>query len=226
MEQRSPEWWAARCGKVTASRICDVMARTQKGWGAARRHYLDELVAERLSGQPAPQKYVASLERRQEMESEARIAYEFYSDNTVAEVGFIDHPTIPNAGGSPDGLIGDDGGLEIKCCDSPAHIEMLTTHVIDKDYLQQCDFNMACTGRDWWDFESYDPTMPEELKVYVQRIPRNEDRIAETEAAVIQFLSEVDEKVERVKTISRGGSPLAVALEKSLARAGGEHVVQ
>lgn len=220
MEQRSPEWWAARCGKVTASRICDVMARTQKGWGTARRHYLDELVAERLSGQPAPQRYVASLERRQELEAEARIAYEFYSDNTVEQVGFIEHPTIPNCGASPDGLIDSDGGLEIKCCDAPVHLETLSTGVIDKDYILQIQFGIACAERKWWDFASYEPTMPEELKLYVQKVPRDVDRIAEIEAAVTGFLAEVDAKVERIKALGNGGNPLELSLEKSIAAVG------
>lgn len=226
MEQGTQEWRDARCGKVTASHIADVMARTQKGWGAARKHYMDKLVAERITGRPMPQKSVASLDRRLEMEPDARVAYEFYSDNTVDEVGFIEHPTIPNAGASPDGLIGDDGGLEIKCCDSAQHLEMLTTGVIDSGYLLQCHFGMACTGREWWDFASYDPLMPEELKLYVQRIPRDEAKIGEIEAAVIQFLSEVDLRVEQVMARTAGKSPLEVTLEKSLSIAGGTNVVQ
>lgn len=217
MEQGSLEWHAAKCGKVSASRIADVMARTQKGWGAPRKHYMDKLVAERITGQPMGQKSVPSLDRRLEMEPEARIAYEFYSDNTVVEVGFIDHPIIPNCGASPDGLIGDDGGLELKCCDSPAHIEMLTTSVIDKGYLYQCDFGMACTGREWWDFGSYDPTMPEELKLWVKRIDRNAARIAEIESAVIEFLAEVDAKVAAVMATINGKSALEFTLEKSIA---------
>lgn len=226
MEQMSPEWFAARCGKVTASHVADVMARTQKGHGAARKHYMDKLVAERITGQPVPQRSVASLDRRLEMEPDARVAYEFYSDNQVIEVGFIEHPAIPNCGASPDGLISEDGGLEIKCCDSATHLEMLTTGVIDKGYIQQCDFGMACTERGWWDFASFDPLMPEELKLYVKRIPRDENRIAEIEAAVIQFLSEVDLKVEQVKAAISGNSPLAVTLEKSLRIAGGSNVIQ
>ena len=221
MEQGTAEWREARCGKVTASHIGDVMARTKTGWGAARKHYLNKLVAERITGQPSAQKSVASLDRRLEMEPEARIAYEFYTDNEVTEVGFIDHPTIPNAGASPDGLIGDDGGLEIKCCDSAQHLEMLTTGIVDPDYLKQCYFGMACTGRKWWDFESFDPLMPEEMKVYVKRIPRDETKIAEIESAVIQFLSEVDLRVEQVMAAMKGKSALEVTLEKSLAIAGG-----
>lgn len=226
MEQGSPEWFAAKCGKVSASHIGEVMARTKKGLGAARRHYLDKLVAERITGRPSIQKSVASLDRRLEMEPDARVAYEFYSDNEVTEVGFIEHPTIPNAGASPDGLVAADGGLELKCLDTAQHIEVLTTGIIDPDYLKQCDFGMACTGREWWDFASFDPLMPEEMKLYVQRIPRDEGRIAEIETAVIQFLSEVDAKVEQVLATMQGRSPLEAVLEKSLKIAGGANVIQ
>jgi hypothetical protein len=221
MDQRSPEWYAARCGKVTASRIGDVLARTQKGWGAPRKHYLNALVGERLTGRPSPQRIVASMERRLELEPEARTAYEFYSDNEVTEVGFIEHPTIPNAGCSPDGLIGDDGGLEIKNCDPATHNDILLTGQIDKGYIYQCDFGMACTGRKWWDFVSYEPFMPEELKLFVKRIYRDDGRIAEIDLAVIEFLAEVDHKVEQLLALTRDKSPLEVSLEKSLSLARG-----
>lgn len=214
--QGSVEWFALRSGKVTASRIGDLMRQTKKGWGADRKHYMDKLVAERITGRPMAQRAVASLDRRLEVEPDARAAYEFYSDNQVTEVGFIEHPTIPDCGASPDGLIGEDGGLEIKCCDTPAHIEMLTTGVIDPDYILQCHFGMACTGRAWWDFASFDPLMPEDLKLYVQRIPRDSDRIATIESAVIEFLAEVDAKVKQLIDLSNGISPLASALQASL----------
>jgi hypothetical protein len=226
MEQGSKEWFAARCGKVTASRIADVMARTKKGWGAARGHYMDKLVAERITGQPMAQKQVMSLDRRLEMEPEARVAYEFYSDNEVTEVGVIDHPVIPNAAASPDGLIGDDGGLEIKCCDTAQHIQMITTGVIDPDYLLQCHFGMACTDRQWWDFVSYDPLMPEEMKLWVKRIPRDNKRIAEIEWEVIAFLTEVEAKVAAVMATMSGKTALEGILEKSIQMAGGSDVIQ
>lgn len=214
--QGSPEWFALRAGRVTASRIGDLMRRTQKGWGADRKHYLAKLVAERITGKPMAQRKVLSLERRLEIEPEARRAYEFYSDNTVTEVGFIEHPTIPNAGASPDGLIGEDGGLELKCCDTPAHIEMLISGVIDPDYILQCEFGMACTSRSWWDFASYDPLMPEDLKLFVHRIHRDDLRIANMESQVIDFLGEVDIKVQQLVALREGSSPLVAVLEKSL----------
>lgn len=216
MEQHTPEWWASRVGKVTASRIGDLMARTQKGWGAPRRHYLAEKVAERVTGKPRDQRRVASLDQRLEMEPDARIAYEFYSDNQVEQVGFIDHPRIPNAGASPDGLIALDGGMEIKCPDTATHIDIITGGQIDRDYLLQCQFGMACTDREWWDFVSFDPNMPEELKLYVQRVERNDQLIAEIETNVIEFLAEVDQKVAEVQALMAGKTPLTLALEGSL----------
>jgi hypothetical protein len=137
MEQHSPEWWAARVGRATASRIGDLMARNKpkKGqdvgeWSARRYNYLAEKVAERVTGKPRDRRKIASLDERLELEPDARAAYEFYNDTTIELVGFVDHPRIPFAGCSPDGLVGADGGVEIKCCDSPAHIETITAAAI------------------------------------------------------------------------------------------------
>lgn len=217
MDQHTPEWWAARLGKVTASRIGDLMARTQKGWGAPRKHYLAEKVAERITGKAKDRKRVASLEQRLEIEPDARIAYEFYRDVEVLQVGFIDHPRIPNCGASPDGLIGSDGGLELKNPDTETHIEIITAGCIERDYIYQIQFNMAVTGRSWWDFGSFDPNMPEELKLYVQRVERDEVMITDIETNVIEFLAEVDRKVAEVQALMQGKTPLTAALEGSLA---------
>jgi hypothetical protein len=217
MEQHTEEWWAARLGKVTASRIGDLMARTQKGWGAPRKHYLAEKVAERVTAKARDRRKVASLDHRLELEPDARVAYEFYRDAEVIQVGFIEHPRIPNAGCSPDGIVGSDGGMEIKCCNTETHIEIITAGTIDTSYLYQCQFGMACTDRAWWDFVSFDPNMPEELKLYVQRVKRDGAMISDIESNVIQFLSEVDQKVAEVQALMRGSAPLETALEGSLA---------
>lgn len=216
MDQHSQEWWDARCGKVTASRIGDLMATTKKGWGAARGHYLDEKVAEIVTGKPRDRKKVASLEHRLELEPDARAAYEFYRDSEVALVGFVEHPVIPRCGASPDGLVGLDGCVEIKCPDSETHINTWLGKVVDRNYVLQMQFGMACTGRQWWDFVSFDPNMPEELKLYVQRVERDDVMIKAIEDAVIEFLAEVDEKVAQVTALMRGSTPLAAALEGSL----------
>jgi len=224
MQQGTREWFEARAGRVTASRIGDLMSRTKTGWGAARKHYFDEIVAERITGQPII-KRMPFLDFRLEREPEARAAYAFYSDNEVEVVGFIEHPSIANSGCSPDGLVGSTGGLELKCCDTTTHIEIITAGFIDPDYIEQINFCMACTDREWWDFASYDPLMPEELKLYVQRVPRDEKLIIEIETCVIDFLLEVDEKVKQVRSLIRGSTPLLTALESSLESLGVAHVI-
>jgi hypothetical protein len=217
MEQHSPEWWSARCAKVTASRIGDIMARTQKGaYTAARGHYLKEKVAERITGKPRDRKKVASLDARLDLEPDARAAYEFYYDTTIELVGFIDHPRIPNAGCSPDGLVLPKGGTEIKCCDAEAHLEIFTAEVIDPKYFYQCHFSIDCTDSDWWDFVAFNPEMPEELKLYVKRIERDDQIIAQMESAIIEFNEEVERKVQEVQSRMRGSTPLTAALECSL----------
>lgn len=223
MEQHSAEWWAARCGKITASRVGDLMARNQprKGktvgeWSARRNNYLKEKVAERITGKNRDRRQVASLNHRLDLEPDARAAYEFYYDTKVEMVGFIDHPRIPFAGCSPDGVVTPKGGIEIKACDPEMHLEIITADAIDPDYLWQCHFNIACCEADWWDFTAFNPDMPEELKLFVKRIKRDDQLIATMEASVIEFLAEVDQKVAQVKGLMRGSTPLEVALEGSL----------
>lgn len=217
MEQHTQAWWDARCGKVTASRVGDIMARTQRGaYTAARGHYLKEKVAERITGKNRDRRKVASLDQRLELEPDARAAYEFYTDSQIQLVGFIEHPRIPNAGSSPDGVVTPKGGIEIKCCDAEAHLEIITADAIDPDYLWQCHFNIACCEADWWDFTAFNPEMPEELKLFVKRIPRDDQLIATMETNVIEFLAEVDQKVAQVKALMRGSTPLEVALEDSV----------
>jgi hypothetical protein len=227
MDQHSQEWWDARLGKVTASRIGDLMARNQprKGktvgeWSAKRNNYLAEKVAERVTGKPRDRKKVASLDHRLELEPDARAAYEFYYERDVVTAGFIDHPRIPYAGASPDGLVDTKGGVEIKCLDPEGHIELITAGGIDQDYLYQCQFGMACTDRLWWDFVAFCPEMPEEGNLWVQRIDRDDDLIASIESHVIEFLAEVDQKVAKVLAAMQGKSSLSVALEGSLASLG------
>ena len=217
MDQHSAEWWQIRCGRVTASRVYDIMARTQKGaYTAARGNYLKEKVAERVTGKPRGRRRVPSLEYRLELEPDARAAYEFYYDEKIELAGFIEHPRIPNAGCSPDGLIGVDGGIEIKCCDPEQHLEIITNEAIDPGYLYQCYFNIACTERKWWAFTAFNPDMPEEAKVWRKVIERDDEVIAAMESEVIEFLAEVNQKVEQVRAALRGSTPLAAALEGSL----------
>jgi len=198
VDQRSPEWFAARCGKVTASRIADLRARTKTGWGASRDKYMAQLVVERITGTVAPSFQNAAMAWGTETEPQARAAYEFEMDATVTEVGFVNHPIIPMAGASPDGLVGDDGLLEIKCPESHTHLDTLLNEKVPDKYLQQMQWQMACTGRKWCDFVSFDPRMPPHLQFWCQLVPRDDALVEAIEKDVIEFLETVNEKVEKL----------------------------
>lgn len=194
--QGSPEWLEARCGRVTASRISDVMARTKTGYGASRATYEAELIAERLTGQPAERFTSAAMAWGTDTEPQARAAYSFMADADVVEVGFVPHPSIPMAGASPDGLVGDYGLVEIKAPQTATHINTLLSGTIPDKYIKQMMFQMACTGRYWCDFVSYDPRMPGDLQLWIKRVHRDQDLIAEIEGEVRTFLAGVEAKVE------------------------------
>lgn len=193
--QGTEEWHAARLGKVTASRISDMMARTQKGWGASRANYMAELVAERLTGVRTEGFQNDAMRWGTEKEPEAREAYAFSVDLEVVQVGFVNHPTIPMSGASPDGLVGADGLLEIKCPNTATHIDTLISQTVPQKYVLQMQWQMACTGRAWCDFVSYDPRLPHRMWRFVQRIQRDDGLIAELEREVPIFLAEVEAKV-------------------------------
>ncbi|MCS3690904.1 putative phage-type endonuclease [Bradyrhizobium elkanii] len=199
--QGSAEWKAYRCGRVTASRIGDIIAKTKTGWGASRANYLAQLVAERLTGEVAESYSNAAMQWGTEKEPDARAAYEFRRDEEVVQVGFIDHPSIPMAGCSPDGLVGDDGMIEIKAPLTATHIETLLDQTVPSKYEPQIQWQMACTGRQWVDFVSFDPRMPEAMSLFVTRVERDDARIAELEKIVRGFLAELDEKVGALKAI-------------------------
>lgn len=193
--QGSAEWFAERLGKVTASRVSDLIAKTKSGWGASRANYAAQLVAERLSGTAGESFSNAAMKWGTEMEPEARAAYAFYADCSVEEVGFIPHPTILMSGASPDGHVANDGSVEIKCPNTATHIETLLGGAIPSKYATQMQWQMACSGRQWCDFASYDPRMPEHMRLFVRRLARDNAMIAELEAQVRIFLKEVDEQV-------------------------------
>lgn len=199
MEQRSDEWFAARIGKVTASRIGDVCARTKTGWAARRKAYLHDLIVERLTGVHIPSGSGAARRWGADIEPEAKIAYEFYRDATIAEVGYVPHPSIADTGASPDGLVGDDGLVEFKCPTVSVHLETLDKCEIDPDYFLQMQWQMACTGRQWCDFASYDPRFPEAMRLFVERVKRDDEAIAAIEKDVTDFLNELRETVHRLR---------------------------
>jgi putative phage-type endonuclease len=193
--QGSPEWFAIRIGKVTASRVADVVAKTKTGWGASRANYMAELIAERLTGEPADKFTNAAMQWGTDKEPEARTAYEFLTDREVAQIGFVHHPQIGMSGASPDGLVGDDGLIEIKCPSTATHIDTLLGAAVPLKYVTQMLWQMRCTERAWCDFVSYDPRMPEEMRLFVKRLHFDERRVVELEKDVREFLTELDGKV-------------------------------
>lgn len=195
MQQRTDEWFAARLGKVTASRIADIMAKTKTGYAASRKNYLFELLCERLSGQREEKFINASMQRGIDLEPKARAVYEIETGEWVEEVGFIPHPTIAMSGASPDGLISDDGLIEIKCPNTATHIEFLQTQKPKQEYIYQMQWQMACTGRKWCDFVSYDDRLPEYLAFQTVRISRDAATIEEIENEVSAFLQELENEI-------------------------------
>lgn len=200
MIQGSHEWLAARCGKVTASRIADLMARTKSGFGASRANYMGELIAERLTGVPSVSFTNAAMQWGTEQEPRARQAYEFMRDCEVVEVGFIDHPHVPMSGASPDGMIGDSGLVEIKCPNTSTHIDTLLNGGVPEKYVLQMHWQMACTGRTWCDFVSFDPRMPASMQLFVRRIERDDKLVSDLEKNVREFLAELDSKLSSLRT--------------------------
>lgn len=195
VEQRSPEWFALRTGLVTASKVADVMAVTKSGPSAMRKNYLADIVAEKLTGERREGFSNAAMQWGTDMEPQARAAYAFLHDADVVEVGFVTHDDVPGLGASPDGLVGDDGMVEIKCPNTATHIDTLLTGKIDRKYILQMQTQMACTGRAWCDFVSFDPRLPAAMQLFVHRVQRDEKMIAEIEAAVTEFVAEADAQV-------------------------------
>lgn len=200
--QGSPEWFAVRCGKATASKIADIVAKTKTGYSASRANYCAQLVVERLTGTVSESYSNDAMKWGTETEPDARAAYAFHADVDVAEIGFIHHPAINMAGASPDGLIGDVGLVEIKCPNSATHIDTLLGKSVPGKYQTQIQWQLACTARAWCDFVSYDPRMPEHLRLFVQRVHRDNEHIEQLEIEVIKFLSEVDDKLAALSQLS------------------------
>lgn len=200
MEQRSPEWFAARLGKVTASRVADLMATTKTGYSASRANYMAELICERLTGEQAERYSNAAMQWGTETEPQASAAYAFLRDVDVVECGLVLHPTIADFGASPDGLVGDDGLVEIKCPNTATHIETLLSEAVPAKYVTQMQVQMACTGRAWCDFVSFDPRLPGDLQLWVKRVQRDEAAIQNIEAETVKFLGELAAKVEALRS--------------------------
>jgi len=199
MEQRTPEWFAARLGKVTASKVSDVVARTKSGYGASRATYMSQLLVERLTNTPTEFYSNAAMQWGTDTEPQARAAYEFKTGNAVIEEGFILHPNIEMSGASPDGMVCDEGMLEIKCPNTATHIATLLAEKAPSKYMNQMQWQMACAGRQWCDFVSFDPRLPENNDFFCVRVDRDDERIEELESEVVKFLGELDEMVLKLK---------------------------
>ena len=198
MEQGSAEWIAARVGKVGASRVADIIDKTKSGPSASRATYMGQLIAERLTGKPMDGFSSPAMQWGTDCEGAARAAYQFEIGALVERVGFIEHPKIIMSGASPDGYVGGDGLLEIKCPNTATHIETLLGQSVPSKYVTQMSWQMACTGRAWCDFVSFDPRMPDSMSLFVKRVHRDDKLIAELENAVIVFIAELDDKVAQL----------------------------
>ena len=199
MIQQSPEWYQAKIGKVSASRCADLMAKTKSGYSTSRKNYMMELIIARLTGE-YPESYTsAAMQWGIDTEAEARLQYEGATLNIVKQVGFIE--LNENIGCSPDGLIGDEGGLEIKCPNSATHIETLLSGNIDRKYILQMQFSMWVTGRKWFDFVSYDPRWPIDLRLFIKRVERDEVMISEIKKEVDSFLAEMFDSMNKLKEV-------------------------
>ena len=201
MEQGSDAWFNIRIGKVTASRVADVLAKTKTGYSTTRDNYMAQLVCERLTGQKGESFTNAAIQHGIETEAYARAAYEARHDVLVDEVGFVSHPTIEMSGASPDGLVGHDGLIEIKCPNTATHIETLLSESVPNKYYTQMQFQIACTGRKWCDFVSFDNRLPTELQMFVKRVPRDDMYIKLIEDEIVKFLAELDTKINQLMKV-------------------------
>lgn len=202
IEQGTEEWFALRLGKATASRISDIIATTKSGYSTSRANYASELVVERLTGVRTSGYENDAMRWGKEKEPEARTAYEFYLDSAVEQVSFIDHQTIAMSGCSPDGLVGKHGLVEIKCPFKTAvHINTLIKKDVPTEYMPQIQWQMAVTNREWCDFASYDPRLPENMRLFTKRIARDAAEIMRLEREVKLFLGEVDDTITKLLRI-------------------------
>ena len=203
-DQRTEEWYAARLGKVTASKVADLMAKTKSGYSASRDNYMAQLVVERITKTKAESFSNAAMDWGTAQEPFARAAYEAFTGFMVEEVGFVQHPTIEWAGASPDGLVEDDGLVEIKCPNTATMIDTLLTNKVPQKYYIQMQMQMACTQRAWCSYVVFDPRMPVKAQLFHKIIVRDDVFIAEMEAEIINFLAEVDMQVSQLTQLIEG----------------------
>jgi len=201
IEQGTHEWFEARYGNATASRIVDIMAKTKSGYSASRDNYMAQLICERMTGSSGNDFTSAAMQWGIDTEPHARSEYEARTGVLVGKASYYPHPTIDRSGASPDGMVGEDGLLEIKCPNTATHIKTLLGSKLDRKYYLQMQWQMACTERVWCDFVSFDPRMPEELQYYSERVERNDELIEEISVEVQTFLIDLDAKVSELNKL-------------------------
>ena len=205
IEQLTEEWFQQRLGKVTASRISDVIAKTKTGVSTSRQNYLIQLVSERLTGKKGDSFVNQAMLDGIERESAARALYMLNRDVSVTEVGFFDHPVITNSGASPDGAVNAEedgkyaGLIEIKCPIETTHTNTLMSKSVPSKYIPQMQWQLACTNASWVDFVSYNPNFPPELQLFIARVDRDQIYISELEVEVEKFLDEVEQTILKLK---------------------------
>ena len=212
IDQRSEEWFAERAGKITASRMHDVMLpRDREPFKSGPRKgqpkpppkaltdYAHQLAAERLTNRPRKQIKAAALQWGQDIEPAAVAAYQAETGAIVTLCGFVQHPVHDFIGASPDFLVDADGGGEVKSPESSeVHLETLLVG-LPPEHVEQIQGGLWVTGRQWWDFVSYHPDFPADLRLYVQRVPRDEAFIAKLEAACLQLEADVQDILSQLQ---------------------------
>jgi putative phage-type endonuclease len=201
MEQLSQEWFEARLGKVTASRVSDVLSTIKSGESATRRNYKLQLLTERLTKKKTESYMNQAMQDGIDREPIAREIYEHLKDVKVEETGFVQHPAIEMAGASPDGLVGDDGIIEIKCPIETTHTTNLLEKKLPSKYKPQVQFQLAATGRDWCDFISYNPNFEPKHQLVVVRVERDNDYIEKIEFEILKFLAEIELLIKQLEEI-------------------------
>lgn len=209
LQQGTPEWRQARCGSLGASSLHEAVAKTRTGWGASRANLMTRLLIERITGAPQDGYINAAMQHGIDTEPEARAAYQFERGVLVRQVGLVKHPSIAGSHASPDGMIGEHGVLEIKCTQPTAHLDRLLGEPIPDKYVVQAQWQLACTGRRWVDFTYYSPAFPENMRLHIERIERNDRRIADLEGLVKEFLYELH--LKHVELTGRYGAPVKEA---------------
>lgn len=199
--QSSEEWRQARCGSLGASQIAMALARTKSGWGASRANVQAAIIAERLTGIPEEGYVSEAMRRGKELEADARLAYELRTGASVQQVGLVRHPTIVGTHASPDGLVGDDGLVEIKVPNLATHVDYLMSQQIPMNYQQQMAWQLICTGRKYCDFCSYAPQLPPSMQLFIRQYEVPASWVTELETEVRAFLAELDRKVEDLRAL-------------------------